>query len=243
MNRKAITSAILAFILSAGMSVTAAAYNPLQAMEDESHKAVATAISEGKIPSDATIFDCAYSSEKGVTRVIQYRDASGVWIDVTTGASVPVREDAPPKRLPAPVTVDLSEEALAEYADEVYRLTNEAREKAGVPLLEWDAELFGAADERAGECASLEDIRVNGQSHKRPDGSSFATVLSDRGIEWPNGAGENSASGQDTPQIVTDAWMASSGHRANMLDETWTRLGVGVRMGADGNPYWIQLLT
>jgi uncharacterized protein YkwD len=39
--------------------------------------------------------------------------------------------------------------------------------------------------------------------------------------------GENIAAGQATPKEVVDAWMASPGHKANILREEFTHMGVG----------------
>ena len=51
-------------------------------------------------------------------------------------------------------------------------------------------------------------------------------------------AGENIAYGQRTPQAVVNAWMNSSGHRANILNASYTQIGVGYV--AAGN-YWTQM--
>ena len=51
-------------------------------------------------------------------------------------------------------------------------------------------------------------------------------------------AGENIAYGQRTPQAVVNTWMSSSGHRANILNASYTQIGVGYV--ADGN-YWTQM--
>lgn len=51
-------------------------------------------------------------------------------------------------------------------------------------------------------------------------------------------AGENIAYGQRTPQAVVQAWINSSGHRANILNASYTHLGVGYV--ADGH-YWTQM--
>lgn len=65
MNRKAIVSAALSLSLCMGMSApTQALYDPMMEMEARSRRAVATAIQEGSIPPDATIFDCAYSRDE-----------------------------------------------------------------------------------------------------------------------------------------------------------------------------------
>ena len=49
---------------------------------------------------------------------------------------------------------------------------------------------------------------------------------------------ENIAYGQRTPQAVVNAWMNSSGHRANILSASYTQIGVGYV--ASGN-YWTQM--
>lgn len=51
---------------------------------------------------------------------------------------------------------------------------------------------------------------------------------------------ENIAVGQRTPEAVVSAWMASSGHRANILNPQYTRLGVGIATNGGGTPYWVQ---
>ena len=51
-------------------------------------------------------------------------------------------------------------------------------------------------------------------------------------------AGENIARGYATPQAVVNGWMNSSGHRANILNSAYTRIGVGYV--AQGN-YWTQM--
>jgi uncharacterized protein YkwD len=51
-------------------------------------------------------------------------------------------------------------------------------------------------------------------------------------------AGENIAKGQSTPAQVVEAWWNSSGHRANILNSSYTQIGVGYV--ADGK-YWVQM--
>lgn len=36
-------------------------------------------------------------------------------------------------------------------------------------------------------------------------------------------------------------WMNSSGHRANILNAKYTKIGVGYYVGANGRQYWTQL--
>lgn len=51
-------------------------------------------------------------------------------------------------------------------------------------------------------------------------------------------AGENIAYGQRTPKQVVDGWMNSSGHRANILNSSYTQIGVGY---VPNGHYWTQM--
>lgn len=79
-------------------------------------------------------------------------------------------------------------------------------------------------------------------SHTRPDGSSFSTALKEQGVSY-RGAGENIAWGQKTPEQVMEGWMNSAGHRANIMNEKYTSLGVGYYQSETGVNYWTQLFT
>lgn len=56
-------------------------------------------------------------------------------------------------------------------------------------------------------------------------------------------SGENIAYGQKSPEEVMEAWMNSPGHRANILNEKFTTIGVGYYKSANGINYWSQLFT
>ena len=49
--------------------------------------------------------------------------------------------------------------------------------------------------------------------------------------------------GQKTPEAVMNAWMNSEGHRANILNPNFKKLGVGYRTDSQRTPYWTQLFT
>ena len=57
------------------------------------------------------------------------------------------------------------------------------------------------------------------------------------GIKF-HSAGENIAAGHTTPEWVVDAWMNSEGHRTNILEKSFTHMGIG--HVARGN-YWTQM--
>lgn len=119
------------------------------------------------------------------------------------------------------------------FANEVVRLVNEERAKAGLPALTVDRGAASAAQVRAKEIE-------RSFSHTRPDGSSFNSALTEAGVNF-SGAGENIAYGQNSPEKVMEGWMNSSGHRANILNSSYTSIGVGHYQNASGVNYWTQL--
>ena len=105
------------------------------------------------------------------------------------------------------------------YAAQVVSLVNAERAKHGLSALTMDSSVTAAAQVRAGEL-------YRSFSHTRPDGRSCFTALREAGASY-SGAGENIAYGQRSPEAVMQAWMNSSGHRANILSNKYTKIGVG----------------
>lgn len=101
-------------------------------------------------------------------------------------------------------------------AEEIYEETNKERVSAGLPELVWSDELAEAADIRAEEIIDCFD-------HVRPDGTK-CYALGDR-IHGENIARGPEASGSE----FVHQWMESPGHRANILREEYTLIGVGTR--------------
>ena len=121
-----------------------------------------------------------------------------------------------------------------DFASQVVALVNAERAKQGLSALTIDTKVQQAALVRAKESAQS-------FSHTRPNGSSFSTALTEAGVSYHT-AGENIAYGQSTPQQVMNAWMNSSGHRANILNANYTTIGVGYTV-INGTAYWAQLFT
>lgn len=123
-------------------------------------------------------------------------------------------------------------------AQEVVNLSNSYRRQNGVNNnLVLDPELTRAANIRAKEI-------VETFSHTRPNGQSCFTVLDDIGYSWM-AVGENIAAGYPNSSSVMTDWMNSSGHRANILNSSYNRIGVGYY--ADPNTpyryYWVQIFS
>lgn len=119
-------------------------------------------------------------------------------------------------------------------ASEVVRLTNSARSQNGYAALVEDGALSEAAAMRAREIA-------RSFSHTRPSGASFSSALSESGVSYLR-AGENIASGQKSASEVVNAWMNSPGHRANILNSSYSRIG-SASVNIDGTLYWVQLFA
>lgn len=51
-------------------------------------------------------------------------------------------------------------------------------------------------------------------------------------------AGENIAWNQGSEKEVVNAWMNSAGHRANIMNRSFTNVGFGVAYDEKGEPYW-----
>lgn len=120
------------------------------------------------------------------------------------------------------------------YAVQVVSLVNAERAKQGLSALTVSTKVQQVAQTRAGELKSS-------FSHTRPSGASCFTALTEAGVPYTR-AGENIAYGQSSPAAVVQAWMNSSGHRANILSSSFTTIGVGCTV-VNGTSYWAQLFT
>lgn len=130
---------------------------------------------------------------------------------------------------------DSSDDSVSqsEYVNQVLSLVNEERAKSGLSPLTLDTAACSAAQTRAREI-------VSNFSHTRPGGKSFSTALTESGVTFRS-AGENIASGQTTPAQVMNGWMNSSGHRANIMNKNYTKIGIGHYEDAAGTDYWVQI--
>ena len=148
--------------------------------------------------------------------------------------SLPTLPDMPdvPQTPETPETPDVSQSPLSDFESEVIRLVNELRVQNGLGTL--------AANEALSQVARYksQDMAVNRYfSHESPTYGSPFQMMQTFGITYRT-AGENIAYGQQTPSAVVTAWMNSEGHRANILNASYTQIGVG--FWADGY-YWTQM--
>ncbi len=126
--------------------------------------------------------------------------------------------------------------ALDPFEAEVLRLTNEFRAENGLDPLAADARLTAAAE---------------GWSREMAEGDFFAhsdtqEIVAAEGYDWTR-LGENIAAGYQTPDDVVEGWIASDGHRANLLSENFEEIGIGYHFRDDDGGdapyghYWTQV--
>lgn len=121
------------------------------------------------------------------------------------------------------------------FENEVVRLVNIERAKEGVAPLKVDATVSKVSDIRVEELTTL-------FSHNRADGTTWSSLVKKYNIKYKV-TGENIAAGQESPKEVVTGWMNSPGHRENIMDPIFTKIGVGHYYDPDlyYEHYWQQL--
>lgn len=118
---------------------------------------------------------------------------------------------------------------------EVIRLVNVERSKRGLQAFSTNWEVS-----RVARYKSQDMINKHYFSHTSPTYGSPFNMMETFGIKF-SAAGENIAMGQRTPAEVVNAWMNSPGHRANILNTSYTQIGVGLAKDSNGTCYWTQM--
>ncbi|NNU26989.1 CAP domain-containing protein [Isoptericola sp. JC619] len=125
------------------------------------------------------------------------------------------------------------EDPAGAAAAAVLELVNAERADAGCGPLRQDPELDALAT------AHSQDMRVRDYfDHTDPDGLTPWDRADAAGVSGL--AAENIAVGQRDAAAVVQAWMDSPGHRANILECSHTRHGLGKEPG-QGGPWWTQV--
>jgi uncharacterized protein YkwD len=113
----------------------------------------------------------------------------------------------------------------------VVAATNAERKDAGCDPVTLDSRLSAAAQAHAADMAANDYF-----SHTDQDGADSSDRMHDAGFGGSR-TGENIAYGQETAAEVVSTWMGSSGHRHNILNCAYDRIGVGYDARGD---YWVQ---
>ncbi|HBE13213.1 MAG TPA: hypothetical protein DCY74_03480, partial [Clostridiales bacterium] len=119
------------------------------------------------------------------------------------------------------VYVPLVNTTTTSYEQQVIDLVNQIRVENGLKKLNTNWELS-----RIARYKSQDMHDKNYFSHTSPTYGSPSTMIKNFGLSFKT-AGENIAKGYKTPKAVVDGWMNSSGHRANILNASYTQTGVG----------------
>lgn len=122
--------------------------------------------------------------------------------------------------------------SVLDYEQTVIGLVNDIRQQNGLSPLKANWELS-----RVARYKSQDMVDNNYFAHNSPVYGSPSTMIKNFGIS-ARISGENIAKGYHTPQEVVNGWMNSSGHRANILNASYTQIGVGYV--ANGN-HWTQM--
>lgn len=117
---------------------------------------------------------------------------------------------APPQSASAPMDLHPIEARVVER-------TNVQRAQHGLPPLSVDPWLLTSARRHAAWMTNSRSLTHTSQS-----------------------VGENIAMGQNSSAEVINSWMNSSGHRANILNPGYTRIGVAAFTTPDGTIFWCQ---
>ncbi|MGB9866824.1 MAG: CAP domain-containing protein [Bacillota bacterium] len=140
---------------------------------------------------------------------------------------VPQRE---PQRTVTPTGSSLAEASTVNLTQEesaMLQLINKERQKAGLQPLSVDSRLVELARKKS------QDMVDKGYfSHQSPTYGSPFDMMRAAGVTYKV-AGENIA-GAPTVETAHTALMNSPGHRSNILNPGFTRVGIGI---VDGGPY------
>lgn len=131
------------------------------------------------------------------------------------------------------VTLKVTGQYKRQMAAQVLTLVNSERTSRGYSKLKWDSTLEKAALRRAAETA----VKF---SHTRPDGTMCYTVNNDAIVKRFPTSGENLAAGSMSAKEAMNGWMNSPGHKANILDNNFTHIGIACAK-VNGVLYWVQV--
>ena len=130
------------------------------------------------------------------------------------------------------INIPTASASVTAYENEVVRLVNIERANRGLSALEYDWQLSRVARYKS------EDMQKNNYfSHTSPTYGSPFNMMKSFGITYKT-AGENIAKGYKTPAAVVEGWMNSPGHRANILNSSFTHIGVGY---TSVGSFWTQM--
>ncbi|HVT01367.1 MAG TPA: CAP domain-containing protein [Patescibacteria group bacterium] len=133
--------------------------------------------------------------------------------------TIPAQQNNPPAGGQQPSQPSAQSASQAEL--DILRLTNEQRAQNGLGALTLDSTISNVA-----RAHSQDMVTRNFFDHVNPDGLDPFQRMKIGGVTF-GAAAENIGAGP-TADIIVNAWMNSAGHRANILNGAYNRIGIGV---------------
>jgi uncharacterized protein YkwD len=185
-------------------------------------------------PTRAAIDPPPMATSVPATATLQPPPSTAVPPTATPQPPAPTATPEPPPPPEAPVSFGgLEQQLLIRH--------NQARAEAGLAPFASDAQLTAIARAR------VHDMAANSYfSHTSPSGETVFSLLDGAGYDYALG-GENIArNNYPTPEsvdVAMDGFMGSGGHRANILEPAYNRIGIASEVAADGMKYFVVVFA
>jgi uncharacterized protein YkwD len=218
-------------ILAAGAMAFAVGLCPprLHAEEEKKEEGVTPAAAVAPTTEKASV-EKAVAEERGKDEGVTPAAA----VAPPTGKSTvekAVAETPTEAKKPEKIVVDDVELSKEEKA--VLDLVNDNRRRWGLRQYRVNAKLMKAARNHSSNMA-----RSGSMSHYLGGSVQQRAMANGYPSSW---TGENIAQGQHGAQHVMNVWLASSGHRNNIMSHSYSEIGIGVAWSNWGVPYWTQV--
>jgi len=153
-----------------------------------------------------------------------------LFLFLAAGCALPITTTPPSGRSSAPNTLGARE-------SRIFDLINAERRRQGIPSLVYNAQLDRMAKIQAENMA-----RFQRMAHVLPESSlpTLADRARDSGYPYSRLA-ENVALGYPDAETVVEGWMASKGHRANILQRDVDETGIAIARSSAGGLYYCQV--
>lgn len=182
------------------------------------------------------------SAPEPVAPAVEAPAATPTPVPLPPPTATPVPPPPPPAPTATPVPPPPPPPAtLTAFEADILAGVNAQRQAAGLAPLQLDGRLVGVARERSN------DMAVNNYfSHTSPTGDTAFTIMDRYGIPY-GWAGENLARNNypdsEAVAVALQDWMASQGHRENILSPHYSLIGVGAAVDAAGMKYFTLIFV
>src|SRR5699024_5391134 len=129
---------------------------------------------------------------------------------------------------------DPSDELNEGFKYQLFDLTNATRVKHELPVLDWDEKISKTAEKH-----SLDMAKNQYFSHTNLNGKNISGRMEEDNIDFIT-AGENLAFGQFSSIFAHQGLMNSLGHRKNIMNKNYHKLGIGIAFDKNSQPYFTE---